>query len=108
LSAANLLGWWAPWLGVILFGVAVSVYFSAPLGTLPWIMLVLLAAWTGQLLGGELIGQNVGGFFGALVMTPVATLSTMDSLAGSRHVPPGGDTLAQCQSPFNNPGPTTW
>lgn len=64
----NLLGSWAPWLGVIVFGLAASVHFSAPRGALPWLLLVLLSAWVGQLLGNQL----VSGFFGALVMTPVA------------------------------------
>ena len=69
---ANLLAWWAPWLGVVVFGVAVAVYFSAPRGALPWLMLVLIAAWIGQLIGDRLVGGDVSGFFGALLMTPVA------------------------------------
>jgi uncharacterized membrane protein YjjP (DUF1212 family) len=71
-NAANLLGWWAPWLGVVLFGIAAAVYFSAPRGALPWLMVVLLTAWIGQLAGDRLAGANVSGFFGALAMTPVA------------------------------------
>jgi uncharacterized membrane protein YjjB (DUF3815 family) len=68
----NLLGAWAPWLGVIVFGFAAAVYFSAPRGALPWLMLVLLAAWVGQLLGNALVGPDVSGFFGALTMAPIA------------------------------------
>jgi uncharacterized membrane protein YjjP (DUF1212 family) len=68
----NLLGWWAPWLGVLVFGVAAGLYFSAPRGALKWLMLVLVAAWTGQVLGDALVGPDVSGFFGALVMTPIA------------------------------------
>lgn len=71
---ANLLGWWAPWLGVIVFGVAVAFHFSAPRGTLPWLMLVLFSAWIGQRLGDQFVGGDVSGFFGALVMTPVALM----------------------------------
>jgi uncharacterized membrane protein/uncharacterized membrane protein YjjP (DUF1212 family) len=71
-SQQNLLGWWGPWLGVLLFGAATAVYFSAPRGTLRWLLLVLFAAWLGQLAGGWLVGPDVSGFFGALVMTPVA------------------------------------
>jgi uncharacterized membrane protein YjjP (DUF1212 family) len=71
-ASANLLGWWAPWLGVVLFGVAAGVYFSAPPGALRWLMVVLLAAWTGQVIGGALVGGEGSGFFGALLMTPVA------------------------------------
>jgi uncharacterized membrane protein YjjP (DUF1212 family) len=68
----NLLGAWAPWLGVVVFGLAAAVYFSAPRGALPWLMLVLLSAWIGQLLGNAVVSAEVSGFFGALVMTPVA------------------------------------
>jgi uncharacterized membrane protein/uncharacterized membrane protein YjjP (DUF1212 family) len=71
-SGVNLLGWWAPWLGVVVFGVATSIYSSAPRGTLPWLLAVLGAAWLGQLAGDWLFGANVSSFFGALAMTPVA------------------------------------
>ena len=71
-SSGDLLGWWAPWLGVGLFGVAAAVYFSAPRGALPWLMAVLCTAWLGQLGGERLLGANGSGFLGALVMTPVA------------------------------------
>jgi uncharacterized membrane protein YjjP (DUF1212 family) len=70
--SVNLLGWWAPWLGVVVFGAAASLYFSAPRGTLGWLLLVLLTAWLGQLLGHRFVGADVSGFFGALAMTPVA------------------------------------
>jgi uncharacterized membrane protein YjjB (DUF3815 family) len=69
---ANLLGWWAPWLGVIVFGCAAALYFSAPRGALRWLLLVLLAAWIGQRIGDVVVGPDVSGFFGALTMTPVA------------------------------------
>jgi len=71
-SHSNLLGDWAPWLGVIVFGVAASAYFSAPPRALRWLLTVLLAAWIGQLIGAELFGAGVSGFFGALAMTPFA------------------------------------
>jgi uncharacterized membrane protein YjjB (DUF3815 family) len=62
----NLLGWWAPWLGVGVFDVATAPYLSAPGGTLHWLLVVLLAAWVGQVIGGALVGANVIGFFGAM------------------------------------------
>jgi len=68
----NVLGWWAPWLGVLVFGVAAGLWFSAPRGALRWLLVVLLAAWVGQVVGNALVGGDVSGFFGALVMTPVA------------------------------------
>src|SRR3954467_12081696 len=62
------LGPWAPWLGVFIFGVAVTIYFSAPRGALPWIVLVVFVAWLGQLVGESIVSADVSGFFGALAM----------------------------------------
>jgi uncharacterized membrane protein YjjP (DUF1212 family) len=67
-----LLGWWAPWLGVAVVGVGTYLYYSPPRGAFWWLLVVLYAAWIGQFLGGEAFGAYVGGFIGALVMTPVA------------------------------------
>jgi uncharacterized membrane protein YjjP (DUF1212 family) len=67
-----MLGWWAPWLGVLVFGVATALYFSAPRGATRWVLFVLLVAWVGQLIWDRLIGASASGFCGALAMTPVA------------------------------------
>jgi uncharacterized membrane protein YjjP (DUF1212 family) len=71
-GSSSSLGWWAPWLGVVLFGLAVGVFFSAPRGTMKWLLVVLLTAWIGQVVGDWLFGASVSGFFGAMAMTPVA------------------------------------
>ena len=71
-STGETLGWWAPWLGVLVFGVAAALYFSAPRGATRWLLLVLLVAWVGQLAGDRLFGATASGFCGALAMTPVA------------------------------------
>ena len=84
----DLLGWWAPWLGVVVFGFAVGLYFSAPRGALRWLLVVLLVAWVGQLVGERLVGAGVSGFVGALVMTPVAL-----AIARLRHGPPSQVTF---------------
>ena len=73
-APANLLGWWAPWLGVLLVGIGSYLYHSAPPRSLGWLCLVLYAGWIGQYLGGLLFGGYLSGFFGAIVMTPVAYL----------------------------------
>ena len=70
----NLIGWWAPWLGLVVFGIGVAVFHSAPSGSLPGLFLVLLAAFVGQQVGSAFFGGYVGGFIGALVMTPTARL----------------------------------
>jgi uncharacterized membrane protein YjjP (DUF1212 family) len=68
----NLLGWWAPWLGVTVVAVGTFLYYSPPPGAFWWHLVVLYAAWIGQFVGSEGFGAYVGGFVGALVMTPVA------------------------------------
>ena len=47
-SSDALLGGWAPWLGVLVFGIGVTVAHSTPPGALPSLLVVLYAAWTGQ------------------------------------------------------------
>ena len=66
------LGWWAPWVGVLLVGIGNYLYFSAPGGSLGRLLLVLYAAWIGQCLGDQALGGYLSGFVGASVMTPVA------------------------------------
>jgi uncharacterized membrane protein YjjP (DUF1212 family) len=68
----NLLGAWAPWVGVLVFGVGTFVVSSAPPGSLRWLLVVLYAAWLGQIAGNVVFGGQLSGFFGALLMTPVA------------------------------------
>jgi uncharacterized membrane protein YjjP (DUF1212 family) len=70
----NLLGWWAPWLGVLVVAVGNYFHHSAPPNSLAWLCVVLYAAWIGQYLGDQAFGGYVSGFVGALVMTPVAYL----------------------------------
>ena len=73
-TPANLLGWWASWLGVLLVGMGNYLYFSAPRRSLGWLCLVLYVAWIGQYLGDLAFGGYLSGFVGAIVMTPVAYL----------------------------------
>ena len=65
---------WAPWLGVLVFGLGVYVHFSAPRDSLPWVLLVLLAASLAQRLAAAAFGGEISGFFGMLVATPLAYL----------------------------------
>ncbi|MGH8948749.1 MAG: threonine/serine exporter family protein, partial [Acidimicrobiia bacterium] len=61
-------------LGVVVFGIGVAVFHSAPPGSLPGLFLVLLVAFVGQQVGSAFFGGYVGGFIGAFVMTPTARL----------------------------------
>lgn len=75
-GADGLLGVWAPWLGVLVFAMGVTVANSAPVRAFPSLILVLYAAWIGQLAGNALLGPRISAFVGALVMTPVAAWAT--------------------------------
>jgi len=68
----DLLGIWAPWLGVLVYGLGITVYKSAPRRLVGWLLFVLYAAWIAQMLGARLFGGYASGFVGALVMTIVA------------------------------------
>jgi len=69
------LGWVASWLGVLVYAVGVATNNEAHRESLPWITLVLVVAYAGQVLGGVLFGAVVSSFVGALAMTPVAMLA---------------------------------
>jgi uncharacterized membrane protein YjjP (DUF1212 family) len=66
--------WWVPWVGVVVFGVGVYLHFSAPRRSLLWMLLVLLCAFAGQRLTADVFGNEISGFFGTLVATPLGYL----------------------------------
>lgn len=72
-TAQPTLGWWAPWLGVLVVGVGQMYFASTPRGSLPWVWVVLLGAYAAQLLGA-LAADPLAGFVGALAVVPLATL----------------------------------
>jgi hypothetical protein len=45
------LGWWAPWVGVVVFALGNVLHFASPARAVPWILLVLLATYAGQVAG---------------------------------------------------------
>jgi uncharacterized membrane protein YjjP (DUF1212 family) len=65
---------WAPWLGVVVFGVGAYLHFSAPRKSLFWMLLVLLLAFAAQQAAAPFFGSEVSGFFGTLVATPLGYL----------------------------------
>ncbi len=68
---------WAPWAGVLVFGLGVYFHFSGPRNSLQWLLLVLFLAFAAQRLAVGLVGSEISGFFGTLVATPVAYLIEM-------------------------------
>ena len=65
---------WAPWAGVLVFGLGVYFHFSAPGGSLHWMILVLLLAFLAQRIAAVFFGSELSGFFGMLVATPLGYL----------------------------------
>jgi uncharacterized membrane protein YjjP (DUF1212 family) len=63
-----------PWVGVIVFGIGVYFTFSAPRRSLGWMLLVLLSAFAAQQLTAGSFGNEISGFFGTLVATPLGYL----------------------------------
>ncbi len=71
---------WAPWVGVPVFAIGVSVRESAPRAILPWLLLVLLVAHGSQLAGDAMFGPVLSGFTATLVVVPlVQYLERFDS-----------------------------
>jgi uncharacterized membrane protein YjjP (DUF1212 family)/uncharacterized membrane protein YjjB (DUF3815 family) len=65
---------WIPWAGVVVFGLGVYLHFSAPRSSILWMLVVLLLAFAVQRLATEAFGNEISGFFGMLVTTPLAYL----------------------------------
>ena len=84
--AADTLGAWSPWAGVLLFGVGVFIHNVAPRRSLPWLLIVLFAAWIGELAGEHVLDSTLSGFIGAAVMVPVAHLVAQAHSAPPAHV----------------------
>ncbi|MDM0046292.1 threonine/serine exporter family protein [Variovorax dokdonensis] len=63
---------WAPWLAAVLFGVGHWLHYSATPRALPWMVLVLLIAQAGQMLGNAVFGGYMSGFIAAVLITPAS------------------------------------
>jgi uncharacterized membrane protein YjjP (DUF1212 family) len=72
LGSEELVGAWVPWLGVLVFAAGVMVANSAPRRSFPGLLVVLYAAWIGQVAGNAILGGYVSALVGAAVMTPIA------------------------------------
>jgi uncharacterized membrane protein YjjB (DUF3815 family) len=59
---------------VVVFGMGVYLTFSAPRRSFWWMLLVLLLAFAAQRLTAGHFGEEISGFFGALVAKPLGLL----------------------------------
>jgi uncharacterized membrane protein YjjB (DUF3815 family) len=73
-GSPDLLAWWAPWVGVALLAVGVTLAQSAPRRSLGGLLIVLYAAWIGQVIGNAVFGGYVSALIGATVLTIAAFL----------------------------------
>jgi uncharacterized membrane protein YjjP (DUF1212 family) len=68
------LGAWAPWVGVVLTAVGYTLFSVAPRGAFGWILFALAVAYGAQTIGSVLVGAELSGFVGAVVVIPVVYL----------------------------------
>lgn len=68
------LGTWAVLVGLVAYLVGLVFQFSSPVRFLPWMLLILLVAYAGQLAGAAIFGGQMSAFFGALAMTPLVLI----------------------------------
>lgn len=64
----NRLGPWAPFVGVLIYGLGAMLYFGPPTRFLPWMLLMLYTAYAGQWVGNALLGSYASGFGGGLTL----------------------------------------
>jgi uncharacterized membrane protein YjjP (DUF1212 family) len=63
-----------PLIGLTLFTLGVHLHFSGPEGAMPWLLLVIAAAWLGQQAGSLVLGGPLDGFAGGVAMIFAARL----------------------------------
>ena len=64
----NRLGPWAPFLGVLVYGIGIWLNFAPPTKFLPWMVVMLYTAYAGQWIGNALLGSYASGFGGGLTL----------------------------------------
>ncbi len=70
-QTAPALGGWAPWVGVLVFGIGQFIASSAPPRTLGWLLFVLYVGYGVQALSGRVTGPLGASFLAAAVVLPV-------------------------------------
>ncbi len=68
---ADQLGAWTGPVALVVIALGNHLHLCAPRRAVPWILLVLAVAFSGQAIGAALFSAELSAFFGALLMTPV-------------------------------------
>ncbi|MEV4668546.1 threonine/serine ThrE exporter family protein [Microbacterium sp. LWO12-1.2] len=74
-TAPTQLGSWAPWVGIAFVSLGYYLYSSAPRRSLVWILYALVVAYSAQLLGDALVGAEMSGLIGAMIVIPAVMLA---------------------------------
>ncbi|WP_198169751.1 threonine/serine ThrE exporter family protein [Agromyces laixinhei] len=69
------LGAWAPWTGIALVALGYYFFSAAPRRSLVWILYALVVAYSAQLLGNLMLGPELSGLVGALLVIPAVNLA---------------------------------
>jgi len=73
-NSVNGLGWWAPYLGVLIFALGMYLFMSIRNKDMPWVILILYIAFFGQQIGNHFVGGLFGAFSGSLLMAISGTI----------------------------------
>jgi uncharacterized membrane protein YjjP (DUF1212 family) len=73
-NSVNGLGWWAPYLGVLIFALGMYLFMSIRNKDMPWVILILYIAFFGQQIGNHFVGGFFGAFSGSLLMAISGTI----------------------------------
>lgn len=70
-EAANTIGWYAPWIGIAVFGVGVYTHLMGPMRYLPALLVTLYLTYGASQVGTRVLGYELNAFFGgfALIIT---------------------------------------
>ncbi|WP_193047441.1 threonine/serine exporter family protein [Mycolicibacterium baixiangningiae] len=71
-TSVNRIGPWAPWVGLLVYALGALLFFGPPSRFLPWMLLMLVTAYAGQLVGNAVLGGYASGFVGGLALTLAA------------------------------------
>jgi uncharacterized membrane protein YjjP (DUF1212 family)/uncharacterized membrane protein YjjB (DUF3815 family) len=69
------MGPWAYYVAILVIGIGLYLYLSAPPGSLPWLIAAVAVALLGQKLGGLFMSAPHAGALGALLATPFAVVA---------------------------------
>jgi uncharacterized membrane protein YjjP (DUF1212 family) len=71
LSAASVdrFGPWAPWVGCLVYALGLFLFHGPPTRFMPWMVLILVVSYAGQLVANAALGSYASGFGGGLALT---------------------------------------